>query len=345
MLLPASDHRAQLRDVLKKLKRSDQKDTVSVIRTIEAYLPSLFAIHGAHIIATNSDKSNGDSEDSENDLVAAPELCLAQHKALVFSWRATFLDHKVPGKAFPRLDVTGLASEISFILFTYAYALCNYAQSTSGQRSTELLCKAAGVFEYQNLYIVPEFTQTATQKSCPEVSPEFSAALKNICLGHAQMNALSLIESKASAAIACRIAVGTSDYFSTAIGILSSHPMIKNIPTDFRESLQRAQLQALSRAYLYLGMEQEGLGKVGFAIGCAQQAEALHKDERSGMLLNRWLKDNRQVSYQAVVSKAEVQTKLPSGREFVKITPFVPPSSTGTKEVTGQQYSGSQGYY
>lgn len=345
LLTAASDHRAQLRDLLKKLKRSDQKDIVSVIRIVENYLPFLFAIHKSRIIALDGFILDNDSIEERTEADIESEISLIQLKPLVFSWRATFLDHKVPGKAFPRLDVHGLASEVSFILFTYAFALCNYAQSMSGQRVTELLCKAAGIFEYQNRHLAPILSQTTQHRSCPELFSEFSAALKNICLGNAQMNALKLLESKASNAISCRVAVGASDQFSTAIGLLSSHPMIKNIPTEFKEALHKAQSYALSRAYLYLGQEQEGLGQVGFAIGCAQQAEALHKDEQSALLLNRWLKDNRQVSFQTVVSKAEVQTKLPSGREFVKATAYIPQISGRAAKTTAAQYSNSQGYY
>lgn len=339
ILSTASNHRAQLRDILKKLKRSNDKDTLSVIRIIEDYLPLLFEIFETR---TKRDEAS-DLDTPENG--GASTLTQPSLSSLTTSWRATFLDNKIPGKAFPRLDMTGITYEVGFVLLTYAYALSNYASISTlpATKASELLCKAAGIFEYHHSKLMGG--ESSNNKTCPEVFPQFSACLMNFTLGNAQMVSLRQLEEKASHSILCRVAVGASDHYSAAIGVLSSHPMLKHIPTDFRDHLSKAQQYALSRAYLYLGMDQEKSAQVGFAIGCAQQAESLYKDATTSDLLRSWTKQNAHVTFQPVMSKAEVQTKLPSGREFVKITAFVSPAAAKANDTKTERYAGAGNYY
>lgn len=345
LLSQASNHRAQLRDVLKTLKRSTEKDILSVIKTIEDYLPFLFTIYAAEWRGSEGSVERESINRLEEGLST---VVLLQHQKFVVDWRATFLDNIIPGKAFPRLDLDGIEYEVTFVLLTYAYALFNYAhiQSAASQKAVELLTKAAGVFAYQNASILSQDSANKPSKQCPELYPQFTACLTSMTMGQAQLCALRQLETKGSNAVLCRVAVGASDHFSTALGVLSAHPMLKSIPGNLRDHLVQSQKYAQARAYQYLGLEQQKLGQLGFAVGCAHLADALTpKDPIITTLLREWTKENQHVTFQQVSSKAEVQARLPSGRDFVKITSFVPPLEGQISRDRGESYAGSNGYY
>lgn len=113
ILTAASTHRAQLRDSLKKLKRSDDKGTLGIINILEDYLPLLFTIyHGT--------SSSASSTNHDGDVVANkdlnPAIAFRCDIPLVTSWRSTFFDHRlIPGKAISRLELPGLENELIFV--------------------------------------------------------------------------------------------------------------------------------------------------------------------------------------------------------------------------------------
>lgn len=334
----ASTHRAQLRDVLKRLKRSDHKDILSVVRTIEEYLPSLFTIFHSLVEAASEEHTSDGSH-------AAKQFTLV--KPIITSWRATLCDNKVPGKAFPRLDFRGITMEVNFVLLTYAYGLSNQAllPTIDGARATDLLSRAAGIFQYINNSVSPLLENTSVSRSCPEAFPELSACLASMSIGDAQMSAANHLKDKASFSVICRVAVGASDHYSKAIGILSSHPLLKSIPSDFRNSLSTKQRSALALAYQYLSREQAKLGHVGFAVGCAEQADKLQKLSGTTDLLRELNKENRQVTFQVVATADEVQSKLPSGRDFAKLVQFVEPQIGTSSSTSNPIYAGDKAYY
>lgn len=354
----ASNYRAQLRNSLKTIKRSEDKDLLTLLKTIEDYLPALFAVANV----------TGFENDQRQELHAEPaQPDFILEKPFVTSWRAVFMDHKVPGKAFPRVDYTDIKYELAYVCLTYACALSNFASShlsltsttttttsltpssSSPQRAIEALCKAAGILDYISTTILrsgPPPAPPYTGKLTPEMYPELSAALSRLVLGTAQMTSVHQLEVKgASNAILCRVAVAASDHFSAAIGILGSHPMAKVVPQDLKDHLSLQYKSAQALAYLYLGMERAKMDDIGFAIGCAEQAEALHKSERVSGALREWTRENNQVAFQQLVSRAQVQTKLPSGRDFVKLTPFEPMTNDQSGADKQESYAGVGGYY
>lgn len=330
LLSTASQARAQLRDVLKRLKRSDHKDIASVIKTIEDYTPALASIY--YELTTTEEP------------ITERHADLVENKPMVTSWRATLHEQKIPGKSPARIDVTGIEAEVVFVLLTYAYALSNHASlpSHDPQRVVNLLCQAAGIFALLHSTIT---TRLARGKMCPELYPQLSASLERMTLAEAQLAAMVQLQEKASNSVLCRIAIGAADHFSGAAGTLSSHPMIKAIPNDFRQHLRQRQDYALSRAYHYFALEQEKIGQVGFALACARLAEKLHKDEQTTTSLRVLTKQNAQVTFQPVPSKDEVQSKLPSGRDFVKATPFVFMKDDRQNAAKADFYAGSGAYY
>lgn len=360
ILARANNHRAQLRDTLKTLKRSDGKDTLGVVRVVEDYLPLLYHIASDSRAATSRnddddvDKEGDDEHDDDDEnhrrgtarVVGAAQS--TQSKVMVTSWRSTFFESKVPGKPSPRLDLVGIEAEMTFVLLTYAYALSNYASLPSHppQKVVELLCRASGVFDHVHAeWSTKSRAANRTGKPCPELYPELAATLAKLAMGEAQMAAIKQVREKASPPMLCRFAVAAADHFSTAQGIVSSHPLLKTIPSEFRSHLTQRQSVATSRAFHYLALEQAKAGHVGFAVGCAQQAERLFKDTQSITLLRELTKENQQVTFQAVAGKEEVQARLPSGRDFVKVTRFVPPALYPHGDCTADRYAGESGYY
>ena len=327
LLAAASTQRAQLRDVLKTLKRSDHKGVLTVLKTIQDYLPLLYGLI--------------------ESLEDPPSMAL--QRPLITDWRAVFLDNKIPGKAFPRSEYPGIQFELNFVLLTLGCAMANHAmnEEASLQKAADSLCKAAGTFEYINKNVIPAARSALTgmPKPTPETYPELSAALTKYSLGRAQLCALSQLEAKASHSILCRIAVGASDHFSSAIGIISSHPMKKALPHDLLDEIIAQQKKSLSNAYLYLGREQAKLGNTGFAIGCAKLAEQHYKDQKTADAVREWTRENNQVSYQDVASSHDVQNRLPSGRDFVKIIPFTRHLTKNPPGERHDSYAGEGGYY
>ncbi|KAJ8609054.1 hypothetical protein MRB53_039323 [Persea americana] len=138
VLTKANNCRAQLRDVLKTLKRSEQRDLLGLLKTIQDYLPAIFDIR---------------------------------------RWT-----HRSDAACRARARIQ---YEVLFVLFTYASASTNYAimQETAGnyQQATEMLCKAAGIFEYLSASLLPEIVKSP-EKTCPEIFPELAAALSKYTL-------------------------------------------------------------------------------------------------------------------------------------------------------------------
>ena len=125
-LAEAAAQRGRLRDILKRLKRADDKDILAVIKVeprvvgtrsnlqiIEDYLPYLVSVdhcldHGIFVL----DKEIG-------------MLHVIKELIGVTSWRCTLTDSKLKNQ--PRIEQPTIYYEIAFVLLTYAYALVNWA--------------------------------------------------------------------------------------------------------------------------------------------------------------------------------------------------------------------------
>ena len=232
------------------------------------------------------------------------------------------MDNKIPGKAFPRVDLKGMANEVLFVLMTYALALSNFADMQDVSLGQKALCKAAGIHSFLAASVCTAFP--STNIIVPEQDASLHRCLAELALGRAQVKCLSLLESKTSDSVLCRVAVGAADHFSAGIGLMSSHAMLKVLPQSLSQALALYQKKATLQAYLYLGKERAKLGQVGFAVACARYASSLGpSDGQTETLLREWTTENNKVTFQSVPAQSEVLTQLPSGREFVKATPFV----------------------
>jgi hypothetical protein len=128
--------RGRLRDILKRLKRADDKDTLAVIKvyihTTGKYVDIrlLKIIYPIYLVSIT--------------VLIVESLCLTRKLVLrvvvkltkVTSWRCTLTDSKLRNQ--PRIEQPTIYYEITFVLLTYAYALVNWAASgASGAEPSE----------------------------------------------------------------------------------------------------------------------------------------------------------------------------------------------------------------
>ncbi|ORY78586.1 hypothetical protein BCR37DRAFT_108364 [Protomyces lactucae-debilis] len=309
----ANTHRGVLRDTLKSYKRAAVKDSLSVIRVCQAYLPHLHKLHTSQ-----------------------------QYKSMQVNWRSMFLHHRLPNKDFPRLDFPGLSYEVLFVLLTYAQALYNDAVlQGDNAHAAEQLCRAAGIFEH----VADQICPMLTERVCPETYPALPSALAKLTMAAAQLHALASLNGKTSNAMLCRIAVGASDHASSAVGLLSAHPTRKVLPSDLLDQCKRLKASALAEAYVCLALDAQKQGSIGLAVGCASLAAKLGQGKTDVTMLHAELRaENDQVTFQPVPDEAEVQRQLPSGREFCKVKVYVALSED--QATTGEGlYAGEGSYY
>ncbi len=112
LLESINQNRGQLRDILKRSKRSTSKDVFGVVKICESYIPDLFRLHRAR----------------QSDSITF------KHGDPILSWRATLLDDSIPGKSAPRLDFVGIEWDCVWVSLTYGYALCNYSSLVPPQQ-------------------------------------------------------------------------------------------------------------------------------------------------------------------------------------------------------------------
>ncbi len=211
---------------------------------------------------------------------------------------------------------------------------------------------------------------------CPEMYPQLPALLAKAALGQAQILSLTLlaVRPNTSANLLCRIAQGSADYFSSAAGILSSHPMQKAIVHDLERFITAGRKNGMKLAAGYLGMDAAKTGNVGFAVACGLYAQSLtsssssfkpsikvSKDRKDLItdpsdfpldltaLLRGWKKENDQVMFQPIPAQSEVQKKIPSGRELVQPKEFTLHQTDSSNRNPGTEidpeYAGKGGYY
>ncbi|KAJ4490854.1 BRO1 domain-containing protein [Lentinula aciculospora] len=194
----ATQARSRLRGTLKESKRTDdEKDYLTIIKSIDDYLPQLQSIM---------------------DCVAHGELELKSEP--VYSWRTTlsasFLNNS------PRLDLRSFHAEHACSLLTYAFALSNLARNIVAglglyerdraisqaeretkeeklKHATSHLCRASGIFSYLSETVLPGLqTSASTSKSKlpPDLLPEVNIALAKMSLADAQTLAIRKLLSK-----------------------------------------------------------------------------------------------------------------------------------------------------
>ncbi len=328
----ASAQRGRLREILKRSKRTDEKDLIGVINIVEEYLPYLFNIEAA-----------------------VDQGSMTMQKGMITSWRCTLLHS--PLKKEPRVEQASLQFEILFVLLTYCYALSLYASSIVDDaarlaQAADLLVRSSGIF----LYLHDEILQTMpkTTDPLPETSPEVLLSLHKILLADAQMLAVDR-NANASPSLLVRICVGASEHYASAKGILAGAS--KTLDTDVRKYVDGQQGLALGRALQYMGIEAEKKGQVGEALGCVRAAkekfDKLSKAPDVEELDRTWTKTNDKLSFQKVWTNAEVLKKLPSGRDMLAVKIYTRPQPVSYDKETkvddnttaAGRYAGSGAYY
>ncbi|KIM69699.1 hypothetical protein SCLCIDRAFT_102774 [Scleroderma citrinum Foug A] len=191
--------RATLRAVLKHARRTDDahKDYLSIIKSIDDYLPNL---HG--IISC----------------VDAGSISLRVQP--VFSWRTTLSSHLL--NTAPRVPLPSLHADLAFSLLVYGLALSNFARlsvATLGNYEYEpaisdterrakddklnfavsLLCRASGIFSHisDSILIIWNHAGTSVPRP-PDLSSEVCDALSKMALADAQSLAIRKLLSRSA---------------------------------------------------------------------------------------------------------------------------------------------------
>ncbi|QUC22369.1 uncharacterized protein UV8b_06610 [Ustilaginoidea virens] len=192
--LTASAQRGVVRDALKKHKRlppnSRGASLATVISSIDSYLPYLLAV---------------DAGVSCQSLEGGEVMGVILRAAPAITWRPTLSAPIVPGKERPRVKITSLEYEISFVLCTLAYAYTLtarsalqplYAINTSflslGERAvaittaTKYLLDAASIYDYLSF----RSEQIFSSAPCIDVAPSTVRALSSLALAEATLLAV-----------------------------------------------------------------------------------------------------------------------------------------------------------
>ncbi|KAI0779486.1 hypothetical protein C8Q74DRAFT_694303 [Fomes fomentarius] len=201
-----TEARANLRATLKESKRTDrgEKDDLKLVKILDEYIPKLYGL----LNCINNAKISLKSEP-------------------IFSWRTTLSSSLFHNS--PRLTLPTFPTELIFALLTYAYSLSNLARAvvhSLGRYETEraisdaerkakderltfavnLLCKAAGLYEYIGKECIAEWEKERERvlslgMSCPrppDLSREVVIGLSKMALADAQNLAIRKLLSKAA---------------------------------------------------------------------------------------------------------------------------------------------------
>ncbi|KAI0266975.1 hypothetical protein BC834DRAFT_1040810 [Gloeopeniophorella convolvens] len=341
----ATQARANLRAALKESRHTDgDKDYLRLVKTIEEYLPHLYAITAA--VASGA---------------------LVQTKEPVFSWRTTLSAHLF--RDAPRLDVPGLASERAFALLTLASALCRLAHThvaalgayerargvSDAQRRAKdeqlghavaQLCRAAGLFEHVGGAVLPPMRTRP-----PELSKELPAALAKLALAAAQALAIRKLQTKSAAesaiapgpplpashpspALLAKLHLDASALCGAASALLGA-----GIAEPLRTHARTGAALHAALAHAWLGADAGAHDAPGAAVGwlgwAARELGALREGggeavaaeaERTAQFLRYYKRMNDTLAFQPVPAQAELQAAVPAGRLAVALRAFAPPA-------------------
>ncbi|SPO30891.1 uncharacterized protein UTRI_05491_B [Ustilago trichophora] len=174
---------------------STTTDWLTIVKTIEEYLPHLLAIFNC---------------------VQTDDLILRYEP--VFSWRTSVSSTRFRGPQ--RVDLNGLHYELASTLLTYALTLSNFASATvaglgsferdprlSGEErkskddrlrwAADTLCRASGVLLYLSQEFLPRWRDQVgrVEGLPPDLTTEVTLALSKVCLAEAQALAIRKLVS------------------------------------------------------------------------------------------------------------------------------------------------------
>ncbi|CAG8502667.1 2796_t:CDS:2 [Ambispora gerdemannii] len=318
--------RGRVRAVLKESARTEgPKDYTNIMKTVDDYLPYLFAIV---------------------DCIEGGQLKLK--KEFEASWRCSLSDSVLKKK--PRVICRDIYYELIFTLLTYGFACSDWASSivqrqesdTKLKQAADLLCRAAGIFAFIAEQVCPRWNNPPASRP-PDVLIEMATSISKIALADASSIAIrKALMSQTSSSLLAKLSIGVAGHYEKANGLIKSLKDPQKVCGDFRKYVSYGALfhQALGKKFLAKdAYEHQETGK---AVGFIRDAkEALHQLSKSKStiiasrasqehaevvgLYTNYVKTNETIAFENVPTKEDLQALIPGGRVALDLTRYTPP--------------------
>ncbi|KAK9367719.1 hypothetical protein V1509DRAFT_640531 [Lipomyces kononenkoae] len=270
LLADADVHRARVRDVLKRAKRSNVQDMLEVVKTIEDYISYVFTI---------------------KDGLEAGELILDAE--IVTSWRLPLSASTLHVVENQKVQFPTIYFEISMTLLTYALSLLSLGEETyqvgqsdeKWKQATANLLSAQAVLTYLSTHPAQLGTSAPIDLHPSTLNPivNLISGSLHLLVIYKSLPSSSTTTKSPPASLMSRVSIHALDLFSAALTLLSPRFQNDALP----HWLQDAKSYATAVAERYMAVERENKGDVGSAIAFCVAARAELKSGKAADLLKQ----------------------------------------------------------
>ncbi|KAJ6557276.1 hypothetical protein DFH09DRAFT_1248226 [Mycena vulgaris] len=343
----ATQSRANLRAVLKESKRTQdgEKDYLKLVKILDDYLPRLRGIMVC--VAHNEIELKSEPIFSWRTTLSANLFHTSPRQSLPSlhaDYAYSLLTHAFALSNLARSKVAALGA---YELDRAISDADRKAKETQLTVAADLLCRASGIFSYISDTVLVDWesaTPAPTFAKPPDVSREVNNALAKSALADAQTLAIRKLLSKSaydsnvapgpplpkshpSPALLAKLHLECATLYSSARALAGE------IAADLRRHLGDASALHAALARKWLGVDagegDRGGDAVGFLVWARKELEDLKgrkaELEGVGVFLKHYKKVNDSLHFQPVPTQAELQARIPAGRQALGAKAFVPP--------------------
>ncbi|XP_058182823.1 uncharacterized protein LOC131300836 [Rhododendron vialii] len=178
------------------------------------------------------------------------------------------------GPKYFRID--NLQFELGMALFLYGAMIREWASevlSVDLVQSATLFRKAAGVYHYLALEVLPHLLSSSAPERQPEATSSVSSVMSLICLAEAQAVTIRKAEEKGNTGLLAKLHFGVSQLLDEAHFILHSVTKEgKDISGRFVDFVSSSKALHELRSYKYLADSIKVSGQIGVTIGILRHA-------------------------------------------------------------------------
>ncbi|KAI8539199.1 hypothetical protein RHMOL_Rhmol09G0162700 [Rhododendron molle] len=178
------------------------------------------------------------------------------------------------GPKYFRID--SLQFELGMALFLYGAVIREWASevlSVDLVQSATLFRKAAGVYHYLALEVLPPLLSSSAPERQPEATSSVSSVMSLICLAEAQAVTIRKAEEKGNTGLLAKLHFGVSQLLDEAHYILHSATQeCKDISGRFVDFVSSSKALHELRSYKYLADSIKVSGQIGVTIGILRHA-------------------------------------------------------------------------
>ncbi|KAG5532499.1 hypothetical protein RHGRI_026950 [Rhododendron griersonianum] len=178
------------------------------------------------------------------------------------------------GPKYFRID--SLQFELGMALFLYGAMIREWASevlSVDLVQSATLFRKAAGVYHYLALEVLPPLLSSSAPERQPEATSSVSSVMSLICLAEAQAVTIRKAEEKGNTGLLAKLHFGVSQLLDEAHFILhSTTKECKDISGRFVDFVSSSKALHKLRSYKYLADSIKVSGQIGVTIGILRHA-------------------------------------------------------------------------